>query len=133
MTRRKGGPGFRAALSLLAFGAVAAILIAFTRRFERYAVSGASMAPTLLPGDWVVVDRAAYRVRPPAPGHVVLALDPRSPARELVKRVVVYDPLDGAWIEGDNPAASTDSRVFGPIPPVGILGRVRWRYWPLVR
>jgi nickel-type superoxide dismutase maturation protease len=100
------------------------------RRFERYAVEGHSMEPTLHDGDWVVVDAAAYRRRVPRPGHVVLACDPREPSRELVKRVVQVDLHNESWLEGDNPGESTDSRAYGPVPRRLVTGRVRWRYWP---
>jgi inner membrane protease subunit 1 len=88
------------------------------------------MAPTLRSGDWIIVDRAAYVRRMPRPGHVVLAHDPREPARQVVKRVVRIDFHQQAWLEGDNPAESTDSRTYGPVPPALVAGRVRWRYWP---
>jgi len=91
------------------------------------------MAPTLLAGEFVVVDRHAYRNASPSVGDIVLAPDPREPQRMLVKRVIECDPAAGAWLEGDNPGASTDSRHFGPLPADGIMGRVRWRYWPVRR
>lgn len=45
------------------------------------------MEPTLLPGERVLINRLAYRRRPPARGDVVLARDPREPKRLLIKRV----------------------------------------------
>lgn len=50
----------------------------------------------------------------------------------VVKRVVTRTP-DGWWLAGDNPAASDDSRVFGAVPDDCVVGKVIWRYWPLVR
>jgi nickel-type superoxide dismutase maturation protease len=88
------------------------------------------MEPTVSAGDWVVVDTEAYRRRMPRPGHVVLACDPREPSREIVKRVVQLDLHNDAWLEGDNPESSTDSRQYGPVPRRLVVGRVRWRYWP---
>lgn len=35
------------------------------------------------------------------------------------------------WIEGDNPANSSDSRTYGAIPMALIQGRVLFRVWPL--
>ena len=49
------------------------------------------MAPTLLPGDWLLADPEAYRARPPRVGELVLVPDPREPRRLLVKRVVGVD------------------------------------------
>lgn len=86
------------------------------------------MLPTVAPGDFLVV-RWGARVRP---GDVVVV---RLPARskgcrsEGIKRVV--GAVEGGWwVEGDNPAASTDSRTFGPLAPDAVLGRVVLRYWP---
>ena len=88
------------------------------------------MAPTLAPGDYVVVHSRAYARRGPAPGEVVLARDPREPSREVAKRVAGPDGDGGVLLLGDNPAESTDSRTFGPVSRSDLTGRVVWRYWP---
>ncbi len=106
----------------LALGAVAALA---TRHWlDVVEVRGRSMAPTLLPGDRLLVLRA-----PPRLGRIVLARDPREPERELIKRVAELDAR-GAWLRGDNPTFSTDARAFGAIPPSVIRWRVLVRYWP---
>lgn len=120
-------PFFAATMLAAAAGAFA---WSFARRISRYEVAGESMEPALASGDWLLVDRGAYSRRLPRPGHVVLACDPRAPDREIVKRVVHVDIHDAAWLEGDNPELSSDSRVFGTVPRRLLLGRVRWRYWP---
>jgi nickel-type superoxide dismutase maturation protease len=89
------------------------------------------MLPALGPGDYVIVDRAAYRGRLPRKGHVVLARDPRDPGREIVKRVDRADLHGDLWLAGDNTEESTGSETFGAVPRSFIVGRVRWRYWPL--
>jgi nickel-type superoxide dismutase maturation protease len=101
-----------------------------SRRFMRYEIAGESMLPALSAGDYVVVDRGAYRRTRPRRGQVVLARDPREPGRTIVKRVARVDLHGGLWLLGDNPEASTDSRTFGAVPPESVIGRVRWRYWP---
>lgn len=83
------------------------------------------MAPTLLPGDRIVVVRAGR----PSPGRMVSLSDPRRPERTVVKRVVSVDAA-GVTVAGDNPHASTDSRTFGPVPPGSVKGRVLYRYHP---
>jgi nickel-type superoxide dismutase maturation protease len=84
------------------------------------------MRPALLPGDRVLV--AGRRLRA---GNVAAVRDPRRPERVLVKRVASVDRRTGAvTVVGDNPAASTDSRHFGPVAPDLVVGRVRWRYLP---
>ena len=85
------------------------------------------MEPTLAPGDRVLVLR--LRVRP---GDVVALRDPRDGARTILKRVAAVDG-DELTVLGDNAAASTDSRTFGPVPRSSVLGRVVYRYAPTAR
>jgi signal peptidase I len=104
------------------------------------------MEPALLAGDRVIVSLWTYRNRDPAPGDVALLFGPGD--RPMVKRVVARvrgrapgdSPLGAEWgngpayaVAGDNPAASIDSRQFGPVPRHRFRGRVVWRYWPLSR
>lgn len=111
-------------------GAAALALIGsrLLRDLDAAIVEGSSMVPTLEPGDRLLVESWTYRRRPPRPGEVVLAADPRRPRRELAKRVASVD-ADSLSLVGDG-ARSTDSRTFGAIP----LEKVKWRavarYWP---
>jgi nickel-type superoxide dismutase maturation protease len=91
------------------------------------------MLPALRPGDWVIVEAAARRSRPFRPGDVVLVPDPRDTRRVLVKRLVRLTAAGDAWVEGDNPAESTDSRQFGEVRAADIVGRAVFRYHPLSR
>ena len=95
------------------------------------------MAPTLLPGDWVIV------VTPPTyrRGDVVVVEHPGRPGYEMVKRVVAVPSdlvgerqlaEDEYWVEGDGPA-STDSRHFGPVTLSAIKARAELIYWPVER
>jgi signal peptidase I len=94
----------------------------------RYRVAGESMSPGLQPDERVVVNRLAYWLRPPRPGDVVVLRDPRRRDRLLVKRIEA-SAGDGRWlVAGDNAAASTDSRAFGPVDRALILGKVWFRY-----
>ena len=109
------------ALIWIALGVVAAF--AARRWLDVVEVRGRSMAPTLLPGDRLLVVRAR-----PRPGDVVLAVDPRNPSRELIKRVAsVY--ADDVSLLGDNPIGEHERH--------GGDRRVRWRavarYWPAAR
>lgn len=116
---------------LIAAGVGAACRVG--RRYRRFEISGRSMLPRLRPGDWVLVDEWAYRKSLPVRGHVVVVADPRELSRHLVKRVASVDAPGELRVEGDNLAESTDSREFGPVPASLVVGRVRWRYWPLSR
>ena len=100
------------------------------RRFVRYEVAGGSMLPTLRAGDWLVADRRVYADNSPRPGHIVISRDPRDASRTIIKRVASVGDDGRAFLEGDNPAESADSRTFGPVSAAAILGRVRLRYWP---
>ncbi len=111
-------------------GAVLGLVVGLTlaliarARLDVVEVRGRSMAPTLLPGDRLLALRAQPRV-----GDVVLAPDPRDPRRELVKRVAALGQR-GAWLRGDNPAASTDARAFGRVAVDRDAWRIVARYWP---
>jgi nickel-type superoxide dismutase maturation protease len=126
VARRRGlaGPLF------LGLGRAAGISIG-RRWLDVVEVNGASMAPSLLPGDRLLVESRSYQSRPPRPGEVVLAADPRSPERELIKRVETVDEAAAsADLRGDAPEASTDSREFGAVPLSAIRWRAVFRYWP---
>jgi signal peptidase I len=95
------------------------------------------MAPTLFPGDWViVVPQRAYRRR-----AVVVVEHPGRPGYEIIKRLVAV-PGDRVgerslgpvefWVEGDGPA-STDSRHFGPVTRAELKARAIFVYRPRER
>jgi nickel-type superoxide dismutase maturation protease len=97
---------------------------------RRLQVTGESMVPTLLPGDRVVVLGGLGPLRPAIRvGDLVALADPRLPARTMIKRVA---GLEGRHlvVRGDNDAASTDSRHFGPVDRAAVRGRVLYRYHP---
>lgn len=89
-------------------------LLAWVTNRSLVRVEGPSMLPTLAPGQRVVTVPASVPglLRR---GCVVVAEDPRSAERVIVKRVARLD-RDGVWLEGDNPSLSTDSRAFGAVP-----------------
>jgi phage repressor protein C with HTH and peptisase S24 domain len=98
------------------------------------------MVPTLLPGDRVLVLRGLGPLRPAIHvGDVVALVDPRAPGprgdggvpreRLMIKRVAGCDS-SRVVVRGDNEAASTDSRHFGPVDSGAIRGRVIYRYHP---
>jgi nickel-type superoxide dismutase maturation protease len=119
-----GGPLF------LALGVAAGVTIG-RRWLDLVEVRGGSMAPSLLPGDRLLVESHSYQSRAPRAGEVVLAADPRRPDRELIKRVASIDEATSSVeLRGDAPEASTDSRAFGAIPLSAIRWRAVFRYWP---
>ncbi len=106
--------------------ALGSLVLLAVRLFGRIVVEGDSMRPTLLPGDRLLVLRGG-RARP---GDLVVSADPRERSRVVVKRVAAVGP-EGLTVHGDNPAASTDSRSFGPLRRVD--GRALYRYHPAHR
>ncbi|MGA9044299.1 MAG: nickel-type superoxide dismutase maturation protease [Thermoplasmata archaeon] len=101
---------------------------------SRVVVRDDSMRPTLRPGDRLLVDRRAYRDRPPRVGDVVVLVDPEDAHRWLVKRVSQVDP-SGVSVEvrGDATEMARDSRRFGPVPMRSVVGRVYRCYFPADR
>jgi len=93
-------------------------------------VSGASMTPTLQPGDFLAV--RPLRPDEPKAGQLIVL---RSGDSEIVKRVVDRPDLSRGeyWVEGDNKDGSTDSRSNGPVKRDQIEGLVRARYKPITR
>ncbi|HET6210106.1 MAG TPA: S24 family peptidase [Jatrophihabitans sp.] len=77
--------------------------------WQRVRVVGASMTPTLLAGDWLLVRHGA-RVRP---GAIVLARFRSRPDLVVIKRAVAESA--GGWLlSSDNAGAGSDSRQYGP-------------------
>jgi signal peptidase I len=65
--------------------AVVALPLAVRQRYEGVWIPSSSMAPTLLAGDYVLIDKAAHwRAR----GDLVVFTDPRDAQETLVKRIV---------------------------------------------
>ena len=125
--------------ALSAVVTVAAIGVALFRwRPSRIEIHGASMVPTLFPGDWAlaVARRQFHR------GDVVVVEHPGRPGYEMVKRVgggpgeLIGDRVlapDEYWVEGDREDASTDSRHFGPVRREQVRAKVLLVYWPKER
>ncbi|MEW2137735.1 nickel-type superoxide dismutase maturation protease [Streptomyces sp. NPDC005409] len=97
------------------------------RRFEVVEVEGASMVPTLLSGDRLLV-RYGAAVRP---GHVVVLRHPFQQDLLVVKRAVERRPGGSWWVLGDNPYNETgDSTVYGPVPAELVLATAVLRFRP---
>jgi signal peptidase I len=63
-------------------------LLARTFVVEAFKIPAASMNPTLLVGDHMFVNKAAYRFRAPEPGEVAVFQFPENPEQDFVKRVI---------------------------------------------
>lgn len=87
------------------------------------------MLPTLWPGDVLLTVPAAHRSL--RVGAVVVVRDPDDATHLVVKRVSRVSP-DRVEVLGDDPARSTDSRRWGPLPRRAVR-RVAIARWPDLR
>jgi len=98
--------------------------------FRSIAVSGESMSPTFNDGDWLLfrpIDARNTKHLPSLVGKVIVIERESYPGIHLIKRVTkIVD--QGLWVEGDNQAASTDSRQWGVITSTELVGVVLLRY-----
>jgi signal peptidase I len=107
------------------------------------AVAETSMAPALLPGDWLLLDPTTRRW--PRRGSIVVFREPgtetlavkrvaaRPGDRVRIPQGILRLAPDEAWLLGDNAAPSVDSRRYGPVVLESLVGRVWFRYGPASR
>ena len=95
------------------------VLLLFDYR-TRYRIEGDSMAPTLMPGDQVSVDRKAEI----AAGDIVVARHPFKKNVTMIKRVREVEENGLYFLISDNSEGSTDSRSFGSVSKKLIMGKV---------
>ncbi len=84
-------------------------------------VSGSSLAPAYQEGDFVLVSKIPFLVRPPRTGDVVVFR--RDPYGLMIKRVERVLPDGGLWVVGARPV-SLDSYEFGPVSKQDVIGVV---------
>ena len=131
---------------------VAVLLATYARTFLALPlrVRSASMEPTVLAGERVLVNRFVFAPtrfawerrwlpqRPPRSGDLVLFRHPLAPRLRYLKRVAPAAGGPGAatagtraglFVMGDNRAVSVDSRAFGRVPRSLVLGRALLVYW----
>ncbi len=70
---------------ILAVGITVLVLRIFF--IDSFVVRGDSMAPTILDGDWVFVDKMSYRFADPNREDIIV-VKPRSQASRIIKRVI---------------------------------------------
>ena len=111
---------------------------------QPFLVSGASMDPTYHNGDYLIVDEISYKFKNPEKDDVIIFRYPKNPKTFFIKRIIALPNedfiIDGKEIKlkgdeyfvvGDNRDASSDSRIWGPVPKKLIVGRSIARLWPL--
>ncbi len=90
---------------------------------ERFKITDRSMEPALSEGDHIIVNRLAYIFKKPKVGEIIVFKHP-SQTKFLVKRISKKLKENSYLVIGDNKAASSDSRTFGPIKIGLIVGKV---------
>ncbi len=75
----------------------------------RIRVDGDSMIPTLVSGEYVVVNRLSYRLGSPQQGDIIVFHFPRNPTEEYIKRII---GLPGDVIEGMNGSVYVNGQPF---------------------
>lgn len=128
---------------------VIAILIVVPVRLwiaQPFIVSGASMEPTFENGNYLIIDELSYHFRQPEKNEVIVFRYPLDPSKFFIKRLIglpgetieinnqkIILGQNEYFVEGDNRPASSDSRIWGPVPENLIVGRVFIRLWPLTQ
>ena len=125
------------------------VYLFITNIFVVAPVAGPSMMPTFNEfGDWVAVDLILWRWRPLEFGSLMSFVPPDDPDKIVMKRLIglpgdnlLIDPTQSSteritvpkghvWMQGDNYAASNDSRYYGPVP-IGLLrGKILFKFSP---
>ena len=93
--------------------------------FQLLKVTGESLSPFFVQGDYVLVSRLHLTLRHLKPGDVVVF---RHPAYGILIKLLEYLSEDGEelFVIGSHPE-SNDSRRFGLIPRRWVFGKVVWR------
>lgn len=92
-------------------------------------VTGPSMAPTLLHGDWLLIRKIGSGAEQVREGDVVVLRHPLQQDLLIVKRAVERRE-GGWWVLGDNTFVENDSREFGTVPDELVLALGRGRFRP---
>jgi len=98
------------------------------RKRKRFRVTGNSMLPLLKPQEEVLIDPKIDPNQLPKEGELVVAQHPTQSNLQLIKRVASVSEDGRLFLEGNNLAESTDSRVFGTVKVEQIVGRVTCRF-----
>ncbi|MFA6536330.1 MAG: signal peptidase I [Candidatus Paceibacterota bacterium] len=158
---------------LVRFAIVALVIVIPIRLFiaSPFIVSGSSMEPTFLSGQYLIIDELSYHFEAPKRGEVIVFHYPKDTTKFFIKRIIglptetitikdgkieirntkgvrqelsepyIKYPLGGNqkrvlgpdeyFVMGDNRAASSDSRFWGPLPEKLIVGRALFRLAPI--
>jgi signal peptidase I len=86
-----------------------------------FKIAGKSLEPRLYDGDFVLVAKVPFWLRPPRSGDVVVFRHPRFGV--LIKRVQRISPHGELYVTGERPS-SNDSDAFGVVETRDLIGKV---------
>lgn len=83
--------------TLVILGAIFTVIYLFVA--QPHKVSGNSMVPAFLSGDYIITDKLSYRLGQPKKGDVIVLKNPRDESQDFIKRIIAR-PGDTIKIEG---------------------------------
>ena len=87
---------------------------------EPFKIPSASMMPTILPGDYLLLDKSAYAHEPPRRGDLIIFSHPNNRAMAMLKRIIALpgDTVEvrqgTAYVNGLSLAREADSPSIAP-------------------
>ncbi|MCL4559984.1 MAG: signal peptidase I [Chloroflexi bacterium] len=75
----------------------------------RVRVENISMEPTLMPGEFMLIDKIAYKIGKPQTGDIIVFHYPRNPSEDFVKRVI---GLPGETVKVANGVVSINGKAL---------------------
>lgn len=93
--------------TFVVFGAIFAIIYLFVA--QPHKVSGNSMVPTFLNGDYILTDKLSYRFGDPKKEDIIVLKNPRDETQDFIKRIVA---VPGDTIKIEESAVYINGEVF---------------------
>lgn len=85
------GPGLKTHIvdfiqSVVVIGAIFALVYLFVA--QPHKVSGSSMVPTFINGDYILTDKITYHLSAPKRGDVIVLKNPKDETQDFIKRII---------------------------------------------
>lgn len=105
-----------------------------------YKIAGSSMEPSVLQGDYVLVDKTAYRREPVKAGDIIIHVYPNDRSKDFIRQVIALPgemlpdgsegkvPVGTVIVKGQGKEA-IDSGTYGPVDLRDVIGKVRQVYF----